>query len=275
SDTVWTRLSGDGTASAPLGDAARGCAAAPCSTAARTVGGVACCSWDAGRAKTTAAATAATTGTATTSARRQVKRRGGAGAAAATRRTRWRSRSGASTCAERSSATRSRCDIECLLELLERAVQARRAVGRRDAEDACGRAGVEVEQDAQRDHLALACRETPERRLDVGRQPVGKAELDGFRRCGELLPAESAPLRPEMVERDRPRHLEEPGARGAATRVEAVPQAKRAFERGPRQLLGREAVGREPHEVAVDVVEVCLCRLLERHSLVVRHEAAV
>ena len=57
--------------------------------------------------------------------------------------------------AARSSATRSRCDMECLLEFLQRAVQAGRAVGGGDAEDARGGPCVEIEQDAERDDLAL------------------------------------------------------------------------------------------------------------------------
>src|SRR6476646_5819094 len=104
-----------------------------------------------GRVKTIVAATAAAIGTATTIARRQVMRRGGAGAAAAISRTRSRTSGGASTCAARSSATRSRCDMECLLEFRQRPVETRRAVRGRDAEDAGGGARVEVEQDAEGD----------------------------------------------------------------------------------------------------------------------------
>src|SRR5579884_682554 len=260
SPTTTARFGVLGTASAP------GCrvrVAAPCASRCSRTADV--CPCGDGRVKTTAAATAAATGTATTSARRHVKRRGGAGASAAIRRMRSRTCGGASTRAARSSATRSRCDMEGLLELLERAVQARGAVGGGDSEDAGRGTGIEVEKDAERDHLALARRQPRERRLEVGRQALGEAEVDRLGRRRELLAAEAAALRPEVVERDRPRHLAEPRARRPACGVEPVPEPERALERHRRQLLGREAVPREPREVSVDVVEVRLRRLLERH----------
>ena len=108
------------------------------------------------RRTTTAATIAANAGTATTRVRRQVKRRGGDGAAATIWRTCSRTCAGAAMRAPCSSATRSRCDMEGLLELLECAVEPRGAVRGRDAEHArCGRR-VDVEHDAQRDHLTLA-----------------------------------------------------------------------------------------------------------------------
>src|SRR4029079_13771313 len=106
---------------------------------------------------------AAATGTATTSARRHVNRFGGVGASAATRRTRSRTSGGAVTRTLRSSATRSRCDMERLLELLERPVQARGAVGGGDAEDPRRGARVEIKQDAKRDDLTLARAQPRER----------------------------------------------------------------------------------------------------------------
>src|SRR5438105_2306980 len=68
-----------------------------------------------------------------------------------------------------------------------------------------------------------------------------------------------------MVEGDRAGHLAEPGARGAALRVEAVPEPQRPLESLPCQLVGRVAVAGEPAEVAVDVVEVALGSLGEGH----------
>src|SRR5581483_12392284 len=89
-----------------------------------------------GRRTTTAAASAAASGTATATARRRVTRRGAGADRAATDRTRSRRSGGAASRASRSWATRSGCDMELLLELLEGAAQAGRAVGGRDAEDA-------------------------------------------------------------------------------------------------------------------------------------------
>src|SRR5690348_638841 len=151
-------------------------------------------SFFAGRVKTIVAAIAAATGTRTTRLRRHVMLRGGLGAAAAISRTRSRTSDGASTCAARSSATRSRCDMECLLEFLQRPVQAGRAVGGGDAEDACGGAGVEVEQDAEGDDLALAGCQAGERRFEVGGESFGEAEVDRLRRRGELFAPHAAPL---------------------------------------------------------------------------------
>src|SRR5579871_6878185 len=101
-------------------------------------------------------------GTATSAKRRQVKRRRGFGSGAARSAicaTSSRSSAGATGRAARSWVVRSSCDTECLLELAERPVEARRAVGGGDPEHPGGGAGVEVEDDAERDHLALAGRQ--------------------------------------------------------------------------------------------------------------------
>src|SRR5947209_8315816 len=221
--------------------------------------------WWSGRVKTIAAAIAAATGRVTTSARRQVNFRGGAVSAAAIRRTCSRTSSGAVTRDARSSAARSRCDTEGLLELLERAVEARGDVGRRDAEDARGAVRVHVEHDAQRDDLALAGVQRTESGLQVGGEPFGEALLVTLGHGGELLAPRAPPLRAEVVERGRARDLEEPGAGRAALGVEAVPEPQRALERLAREVGGRGAVAREPGQVAVHVVQVLLCRLREGH----------
>src|SRR3954452_21061334 len=219
-----------------------------------------------GCVSTTAAAIAAAAGSATTTARRQVNRRGRAvWSPAATRRTCSRTSAGAVGRAARSSATRSRCDIESLLELLQRAVQARRAVCGRDAEDARGGRRVEVEHDAQRDDLALAGGEDGERRLQIGREPFGEALLEALRDGGELLALRTPALASEVVERDRARHLAEPGPGGAAARVEPVPEPQRALERLACEILGGGTVAREPGEVPVHGVEGRLGCLRERH----------
>ena len=51
-------------------------------------------------------------------------------------------------------------------------------------------------------------------------------------------------------------------------RVEAVPEPQRPLERLAGEILGDEAVAREPDEVAVDVVEVALGGLRERVHVV-------
>ena len=140
--------------------------------------------------------------------------------------------------AARNSATRSRCDMERLLELLERPVQARCAVGGRDAEHARRGARVEIEQDAERDDLALAGRERAQGGLEVGREPFDEALLDPVVLGGELLAARAPALGAEVVERDRARDLAEPGAGGAAVGVEAVPEPQRPLERLAGEVVG-------------------------------------
>ena len=75
---------------------------------------------------------------------------------------------------------------------------------------------VDVEHDAQRDHLALAGGERGERRLEVGREAFGEALVDPLGHGGELLAARAPPLGAEVVERDGARDLAEPGLRRAA-----------------------------------------------------------
>ena len=126
-------------------------------------------------------------------------------------------------------------------------------------------ARVEVEHDAERDHLALAGGQRAQRRLEVGREPLDEPLLDPLGLGGELLAPRAPALGAEVVERDRARDLAEPGARRAAVGVEAVPEAQRALERLAGEILGGRPVAREPGEVAVDVVEVRLGGLGERH----------
>src|SRR4051795_4428484 len=171
------------------------------------------------RVATTAATIASAAPRATTSPRRHESRRGGCGARSAITRTRSRTSRGAVGRASRSSVMRSGCDMDCLLELLERAVEARRAVGGGDAEHIRGGPGVEVEDDAQRDHLALAGREPEHPALELRREAFGDALVDPLRHGGELLAARAASLRAKVVERDRARDLAEPGPLRPALRV--------------------------------------------------------
>src|SRR5439155_12308579 len=80
---------------------------------------------------------------------------------------------------------------------------------------------------------------------------------------GMLFAAKAPALGTEVVERDSPRELAEPGPRRAAPLVEAMPEAEGTLERLGGEVLGDEAVAREPGEVAVDVVEVAFGRLRE------------
>src|SRR5262249_8295711 len=157
-----------------------------------------------------AAASAAASGTAIASGRRQPRRRRDGAGCAVIVRTRSRSSGGATGRIARSVRSRSGCDMELLLELLQRARKARRAVGGRDAEDACGCRRVELEDDAQRDHLALAGGEHAQRGLELRRQSFGERLVVPLRKRGSLLAAQPSPLRAEVVERDRACELAQP-----------------------------------------------------------------
>src|SRR4051794_10445672 len=137
---------------------------------------------------------AAVSGTATTSARRQVTRRRGGAACAAARRTRSRSSAGAMGRAARSVRARSSCDIEGLLQLLQRAAELRRAVRRRDTEHVRRGCGVELEHDPQRDHLALTGGERAQRSLELWREAVAERLVVALRQRGELLAPHAPPL---------------------------------------------------------------------------------
>src|SRR5262249_15966975 len=152
----------------------------------------------------------------------------------AIRRTCKRSSAGAMDRASRSWVRRSsRCDTQCLLELAERPVEARRAVGGRDPEHPGGRAGGEVEDDPQSHPLPLppGGRERGEPRLELRREPLDEALLQAFRRRGQLLAPLPALLRAEVVESGGPGDLAEPGPGGAAPGVEPVPEPQGPLER--------------------------------------------
>src|SRR5207249_9966678 len=111
-----------------------------------------------------------------------------------------------------------------------------------DAEHACSRSCIELEHDAERDHLALAGRERVQRCLELRRQSLGQRLVItiGYRR--KFFAAQASPLGAEVVERDPARELAEPRPRRAAPLVESVPQAEGALERLRREVLGDEAV---------------------------------
>src|SRR5581483_2948034 len=210
-----------------------------------------------------AIASATAAGTTTKAVRRAAKRRrgGGGGTALARARTRARSSGGAGTRAVRICSSSSGCDIRAhpLFELLQRPAQPCRAGGRGDPEHAGSGLAVQIEQDAERDHLALAGRELRkralERRREAAEHPV--LVLSTLQRvCALATPAPL--LGPEVVERRRAREVEEPGPRAAAPRVEPAPLPERLLERLGGQVLGSAAVPGQVDEVAVDVVEVAL-----------------
>src|SRR5919197_136058 len=144
-----------------------------------------------------------------------------------------------------------------LLEFLERPAQARRARRRADSEHARRRSAVQLEQDAQREHLPLAGRELGERRLERRRQPF-EPRLPGLGRARReaRLPATTPLLGAEMVEGRVARDVAEPRARRRAARVEAPPRAEGLLERVAREVFGDGSVSGHEQQVAVDGVEV-------------------
>src|SRR5262249_60386221 len=104
--------------------------------------------------------------------RRRGKAAAEAGFAAAIVRTRSRRLSGAAGRDARSSSVRSaEVIVHPLLESLQGAAEPGRAGRLADAEQTGRRLAVELEHDAENDHLALACGERRERRLELRRQP--------------------------------------------------------------------------------------------------------
>src|SRR5205823_2500772 len=99
------------------------------------------------------------------------------------------------------------------LELLQRAREPRRAGGRADPEQPCRRLAIQLQDDAQRDHLALACRETGERGLERRREPVAEHLLPGISltRGVGLFSSATPLLRAKVVERGRAGELAQPG----------------------------------------------------------------
>src|SRR5262245_61304482 len=213
-----------------------------------------------------AIATATAAGTSASAGRRHrsSRRRGAGGTAAASSRTRARSSGDAEIRAERISltiASCSGCDIctHPLFELLQGSAQARVAVRGRDPEDARGRLAVEVEQDAERDHLSLARRELGERALERRRQTAEDALLGRLPfECVRVLAAATPFLGAEVVERGRPGELAEPGACACAPRVETPPLPQRLLEGLGGQVLGCDTVTREVDQIGEDVVEMTL-----------------
>src|SRR5581483_8620465 len=148
-----------------------------------------------------------------------------------------------------------------LLELLQRAVEPRRARRRADPEQSGGRLPVEVEEHAQCDHLALARGQALERSLERGRVAVAEhVALDHALLEQRVRPLASPAtlLGAEVVESGRACQREQPGPRRPAARVEPLQAAKRPLEGLGGEVLGDRAVPGQVEQVAEDAVEVLL-----------------
>src|SRR4029077_18395386 len=113
------------------------------------------------------------------------------------------------------------------------------AVGDGDPEDVRRALAVQVEQHAERDHLALTGRQLSERLLQRRRQAAEEAVLGRrpVQRIG-VLAAPAALLGTGVVEGGGAREWAEPGARAPAPRVDPPPLAQRPLEGLGSQVLG-------------------------------------
>src|SRR5918995_4700972 len=159
----------------------------------------------------TPAATSATTAVAGTAStvrrhphvnRKRSSKGSRTGSSTRSARTRSRSAGGASGLAERISfSSVSDMDAHLLLELLQGSRQPRRDRCGADPEHARRLVAVELEQDAERDHLALTRGELAQRRLELGRQAFDEAGLQPVRHRRALLAAPAAVFGSEPLER--------------------------------------------------------------------------
>jgi hypothetical protein len=117
---------------------------------------------------------------------------------------------------------------------------------------------VELEQHAQRDHLALGRCQPVQRVVELRREALGEDGLLEVQLVAavRLLAPLPPGLGPEPVDGGRVRDAAEPGAGRAAARVVAPPAAEGPLERLRGEILRRRAVAREIDEIAVDGVEV-------------------
>src|SRR6266536_213503 len=165
-----------------------------------------------------------------------------------------------SSASSRPGAITSVADIlDPLFQSSQRTAQARRARGLADPEHARRARPVELEQDAERDHLPLGGRQLPQGLLERAGQPLSEQRLGGRLLVPErvrLLAPPAAGLGPEPVDRDAPCDPAEPGSRRSAARVEAPPAAERLLERLRGEVLRCGAVAGQEDEIAVDRVEL-------------------
>ena len=200
--------------------------------------------------------TTAVAGTATSAKRRSEMRDRRAngegrctGSAAAIARTRSRSVSVA-TGRVACSAVISSAEVivpHLLFEFLERPAEPGRHGRRADAEHAGGLVAVELDHDAEDEHLALAGAEGCERQLELGREPFDELGLLRLGLGGGLLAPVAPGLGPEPVERGRAGDPEQPRAGAAAAWVEPRPLAEapsRTWRRPGRRRAGGRGSGR-------------------------------
>src|SRR6185295_4979646 len=150
--------------------------------------------------------------------------RTGSGAAVGSAR---RSRTSSSN--SRSKSTSVAGIVHQLLESFQRSAQASRAGGGADPEHAGGGRPVELQEDAEGDHLTLGCREEAERCLERT-WPKGEILRLGKVVGVALLPPAASFLGAKVVEGGRPCDPAEPGSRGASARVESAPHTKSLLE---------------------------------------------
>src|SRR5437868_3854257 len=213
-----------------------------------------CCEPELTKPCTSAAPTASTTATGTTTSTSFRFLDLGARGAGAPSSTRCRRRSGATGGFARSSETsvsypssslRSNADIgHLLLQSVQSPAEPGRTSGSADSEHARGARAVELEQHAQRHHLALGRCESPQGPIELRRQALGEDGLLEQRLVAAV--GLLAPLPPglgtEPVDGGGVRDAAQPRARRAAARVEATPAAESALECLRREILRRRAV---------------------------------
>src|SRR5204863_9013915 len=141
---------------------------------------------------------------------------------------------------------------------LQCAAQPRRAGRLTDPEHAGRALAVEVEQDPQRQYLALRRGQPGERRVELRGEALAERRLLRIRALQRVTAFAASPplLRAKMVERRRARELAEPGASAPAARVEPAPALERPGERLCCQVFGHVAVSGQVDEERVHVVEV-------------------
>src|SRR3954452_11932927 len=213
-----------------------------------------CCEPELTKPFTSAAPTASTiaAGTTTSTSLRFLDL--GARDAGARSSTRCRRRSGATGGFARSSETRasypsislpSNADIGHLLfQSLQSPAEPGRTSRCADSKNARRARAVELEQHAQRHHLALRRGQAPESSVELGRQALGEHGLLEQRLVAAVALLAPLPpsLGPEPVDRGGVSDAAEPRAGGAAARVEAAPAAEGPLERLRREILRRRAV---------------------------------
>ena len=129
------------------------------------------------------------------------------------------------------------------LRVWQRPAEPGRHGRRADAENAGRLVAVELDHDAERDHLALAGAEGRERDLERGREPFDEVGLVRLRLGGRLLAPVPSRFGAEPVEGGRAGDPEQPRAGTAAAGIEARPVAE-APSRTSRPRDRRRAGGR-------------------------------